>query len=170
MTLMLSISHAVTGAFIATHTHPIIAGPLIIASHYLEDWIPHWDVGTGLSSGRRSRHAALFLEVFDLLAAAGLVFWLWQWEPGISLWGQLQGLGMIWSAGWFERVAWAAWLGAFAGLLPDFLEFPRNFLHWEPPFLRPLNDIHHAFHESTHQVVIGLIPQIVLVAAIWLLV
>lgn len=167
---MLSISHAATGAFIATHTHPLLAAPLIIGSHYLEDWIPHWDVGTGLSSGKRARHTALFLEVFDLIAAAGIVFFLWQWDPSQSLPAQFAQLLNVTAPDWHTHVAWSAWFGAFMGLVPDFLEFPRNFLKWEPAFFRPLNDIHHAFHESTHHIVVGLVPQVVLVAVIWLLV
>jgi hypothetical protein len=163
---MLSISHATTGAFIATHTHPVVAVPLILASHYLEDWVPHWDVGTGLSDGRRSRQTALTLEVFDLIAAAALVFFLWQWDPSLSLPEQIGRLINPTAAAWPTYVAWSAWLGAFVGLLPDFLEFPRNFLNYEPSFLRPLNDLHHAFHESTHHIWIGLIPQIVLVGVI----
>ena len=39
---MLSISHAVTGAFIAVKIgNPVLAFPLIILSHYLEDSIHH---------------------------------------------------------------------------------------------------------------------------------
>ncbi|EKD43638.1 MAG: hypothetical protein ACD_72C00193G0001, partial [uncultured bacterium] len=76
---MLSVSHAVTGAFIAAKLpHPALYVPLILASHYLEDWIPHWDVGTGLSNGTRKRSTAFILEIFDLAIALGLVYLFWQ--------------------------------------------------------------------------------------------
>src|SRR5690349_18002835 len=106
---MLSISHALTGAFIATKVHnPILAIPLVLASHYLEDWILHWDVGTGLSNGTRKKSTAIFLEVFDLLISFVLVYaWFQAGKPSLN----------------FD-----AWLGAFFGLLPDFVEAPRNFL------------------------------------------
>jgi hypothetical protein len=147
---MLSISHSLTGAFIATKLpHPALYIPLIFASHYLEDWIPHWDVGTGLSSGKRKRQTAIFLELAELVLSAALVYWFWQ-QGSTSL-------------------SMNAWLGAFTGLIPDFLESPRNFLKWEPGIVKPFNKIHALFHHSTPNIAFGLAPQIVVVAAIWLL-
>jgi hypothetical protein len=145
---MLSISHSVTGAFLATKLpHPLLYIPLIFASHYLEDWIPHWDVGTGLSSGKRKRSTALALEVVDLALTAVIIFWFWQH-------GQ-------------SSLNVNAWIGAFVGLVPDFLEAPRNFLKWEPAIIRPLNKIHGAFHHSTPNMLFGLVPQMVLVAVVF---
>ena len=63
---------------------------------------------------------------------------------------------------------WAG-LGAFIGLLPDFMEAPRNFLKWEPFFLKPFNNFHNMFHHSVPNIAMGLTPQLVLIAAIWLL-
>jgi hypothetical protein len=69
---MLSISHAVTGAFIAVKVgNPALAIPLILLSHYLEDAIPHWDVGTGLTKGVKSPALAFRLEIIDV-ALAGI--------------------------------------------------------------------------------------------------
>ena len=73
---MLSVSHAATGAFIASKLpHPALYIPLTLAAHYLQDWIPHWDVGTGLSNGTRSKRTAMILEIFDLAASVGLIYW-----------------------------------------------------------------------------------------------
>lgn len=145
--LMLSISHSLTGAFIATKLpSPLLYIPLIFLSHYLEDWIPHWDVGTGLSSGKRSKKTALILEFIELAITIGLVYWFWQ--AGASSLNQ------------------TAWIGAFTGLVPDFLEAPRNFLKWEPALIKPLNTIHGAFHHSTPNMAFGLLPQFVVVVAI----
>lgn len=140
---MLSISHTLTGAFLAvTLQNPILFIPAVLASHYLEDWFPHWDVGTGLSSGRRKRTTAIVLEFVELGISFVLLYWIFQ-------------------AG-RDGIQYLAWIGAFFGLLPDFLEAPRNFLRWEPAWLKPINDLHHAFHHSTPNIARGLAPQIVL--------
>jgi hypothetical protein len=147
---MLSIPHALTGAFIASQLpHPALYIPLAMGMHYLQDWIPHWDVGTGLSSGKRKRSTAIKLELVDLAITAGLIYWFWQSHSPTFL----------------HHV----WLGAFFGLLPDFLEAPRNFLKWDPPLLKPFNDFHHSFHHSIPNIALGLAPQIAVVAAIWFL-
>ena len=145
---MLSISHALTGAFLASKLpSPAIYLPLTLVSHYLEDWIPHWDVGTGLSNGHRRRLTAFGLEIVDLAITLSLVYWWWQ--AGQPIW------------------QWHVWLGTLMGLLPDFLEAPRNFLKWEPGFLRPINNFHQNFHHSTPHKWVGLGPQLILIAAIW---
>ena len=147
---MLSISHSLTGAFIATKVpSPLVSIPLIFASHYLQDWIPHWDVGTGLSSGKRKKSSAIILELGELVITVGLVYFFWQHGK--------------------SEVQWHVWFGAFVGLIPDFLEAPRNFLKWEPGIIKPLNKLHGMFHHSTHHKLFGLLPQIVVVTAIWFL-
>jgi hypothetical protein len=145
---MLSISHSLTGAFIATKLpHPLLYIPLIFASHYLEDWIPHWDVGTGLSSGKRKRQTAIYLELIELAFSLVLVYIFWQHgSPELQI---------------------NAWAGASFALLPDFMEAPRNFLKWEPAFFKPLNNFHNLFHHSTHNIAFGLLPQVVVVLAVW---
>lgn len=144
---MLSISHSLTGALIASSTgQPLLYVPLVLASHYLEDWIPHWDFGTGLSNGSRKIHHAILMEIGELIVSLGLVYWLWQ-------------------AGTPE-LAIHAWMGAFLGLLPDFMEAPRNFLKWEPAFLKPINDFHGLFHHSTPNKLLGLTPQV----GLWVLI
>lgn len=138
-----------TGAFLATTLHPVLVIPAIFASHYLEDWIPHWDVGTGLSSGKRKRTTAILLELGELAISVGLLYVFFQ-------------------AGRSE-INTVAWLGGFLALLPDFMEAPRNFLKWEPKFIRPFNDLHQYFHHSTPDMLVGLTPQIVVLAVIWVL-
>ena len=72
---MLSISHAATGAFIAAKiSNPYLAIPLIIATHYLQDAVPHWDVGTGLSKGTKTRTQAFIHEIPDLALALVIVY------------------------------------------------------------------------------------------------
>lgn len=145
---MLSISHALTGAFIARHLpHPGLYVPLTLAAHYFEDWIPHWDVGTGLSSGRRKKTTAILMELVELVITIGLVYLFIRLSPP-------------------EHALHIA-VAAFTALIPDFMEAPRNFLKWEPAFLKPLNDFHNLFHHSTMNMVVGLLPQVVLVALVF---
>lgn len=147
---MLSISHSLTGAFLAvTLQQPLLVVPTIFASHYLEDWIPHWDVGTGLSKGTRKRHHAIVMELAELGITALLLYFYFQHGRA--------------------NVNWQAWIGGGIALIPDFLEAPRNFLKWEPKIFKPLNDLHGAFHHSTPNMVVGLTPQILLLIALWFL-
>ncbi len=138
---MLSVTHAATGAFIAQQLpYPEIYLPLTLFSHYLQDWIPHWDVGTGLSNGSRKISTAFWLEWLDLAAAVALVFFIWQA-------GQVE----------FQL---HVWLAAFVSLLPDFFEAPKNFLHWRPALLKPFNKFHHYFHGSIPNIWLGLASQL----------
>lgn len=147
---MLSIPHSLTGAFIASKLgNPILYAPLTLASHYLQDWIPHWDCGTGLSSGKRKRSTAILLELVDLALTVVLVYYFFQ--KGES------------------SIQWHIWIGALFGIVPDLLEAPRNFLKWEPGFLKPINAFHAKFHESIPVIWLGLAPQVIVVLAIWLL-
>lgn len=147
---MLSISHSLTGAYLAvTLPQPALFVPAIFASHYLEDWIPHWDVGTGLSRGKRQVSHAIAMEIGELVITGILLYVFFQ-----------QGK---------TEVNWLAWIGGGIALIPDFIEAPRNFLKREPWFFKPLNDLHQAFHHSTPNIVLGLLPQALLLLAIWLL-
>ncbi|MFZ2199576.1 MAG: hypothetical protein WAV40_02220 [Microgenomates group bacterium] len=154
---MLSISHAATGAFIAVKIgNPWLAIPLILLSHYLEDAIPHWDAGTGLGSGKKTRLDAFNHGVIDL-ALAGLVV-LAMYYSRFPIVPNLADAS-VWN--------FAPYWGAFFGLLPDFLEAPRNFLHYEPWFLKPLNKFHHSFHHSIPRMIDGLAPQLLLLTILW---
>lgn len=145
---MLSIPHSLTGAFIASQLpHPAIYLPSAVGAHYLEDWIPHWDFGTGLSTGKRSIKTALILEMMELVVAVGMVYWFFQ-------------------AG-HQQIQWHIWLGALAGIFPDLIDAPKNFLKLRLRFLDGLTDFHHLFHHSTPHVIFGLIPQILVVIAIY---
>lgn len=152
---MLSISHALTGAFIAYNLpQPILYTPLVLASHYLEDWIPHWDVGTGLSNGKRHPRTAFLLEIIDILLAGILVLAVFIWPTG-EFWPFTNFIPQ-------NSSTWHVIIGAFIGLLPDFIEAPRNFLKKEPRFIAPLNKFHGRWHHSTPNKIIGLLPQIIL--------
>lgn len=145
---MLSISHAVTGAFIAVKIgNPVLAVPLILISHYLEDAVPHWDVGTGLGKGLKSPRAAFIHELIDLSLTLVIIL---AFYPTILT---TFNLTPIW--------------GAFFGLLPDFLEAPANFWRAEPRWLAPFSRFHHSFHHSIPRIIDGLAPQFILLSVLW---
>ncbi len=148
-TPMLSISHTLTGALVAAKLpNPLIYIPITLATHYLEDWIPHWDVGTGLSSGKRKKSTAIKLELIELGISVVLLYFFWQHQQPLNI---------------------HIWIAAFVSLIPDFLEAPRNFLKWEPFFLKPFNEFHGLFHNSVPSLFVGLAPQIILWIIIWFL-
>jgi len=151
---MLSVAHTAAGAFIATKLpYPLVSIPLIIASHYILDFVPHWDAGTGLSSGKKSPSQAFMAEIPDLILSFILIVVFFQIGKPLSF--TTEGLSPYW--------------GAFFAILPDFLEAPRNFLKKEPSALKPLNNFHHSFHNSTPNKLKGLLPQILLITIIYLL-
>lgn len=147
---MLSIPHSLTGAFIASKLpYPALYIPITIGMHYLQDWIPHWDVGTGLSNGKRKRSTAIILEIIELIISALMIYYFF---------GNLD-----------VNLQAHVWFGALVGITPDLIESPRNFLKWEPWFIKPFNKFHGLFHHSTSNMIVGLIPQFIVVGLIWLL-
>ncbi len=114
--------------------------------HYLEDWTLHWDVGTGLSNGSRKRSTAILMELVDLAVMVGLIFFIWRATQ--------------------TPLTINVWIGVFFALVPDFMEAPRNFLKWEPGWLKPFNRFHHNFHHSTPNILLGLTPQVIVIANI----
>lgn len=147
---MLSIPHSLTGAFIASNIpHPIVYGPLALSAHYLGDWIPHWDFGTGLSSGKRKKTTAILLEIVELAISVGLIYYFFQHGH--------------------TNIKWHVWIGALFGILPDLLDAPRNFIKLRMKFLDPIYDLHHFFHHSTPHIFFGLLPQFAVVILIYFL-
>ena len=147
---MLSVAHAATGALIASKLPPpALYIPLAIGAHYLEDWTPHWDVGTGLTNGTRTKRTAFILEIFDLILTIGVIYFFWQNS----------------AATWQTHI----WVGALAGLTPDLIATPKIFLNWQLSILEPFNAFHESFHHSIPKIAMGLLPQIILLVVIWFL-
>jgi len=146
---MLSIAHAPTGALIATKIpNPIISLPLVLLSHYLEDRVPHWDVGVGMNKGPERKRTAFFQELLiDGPLSVLLVYFFFQYGH--------------------TEFVWRAWLGWFIGLLPDFLEFPINFLGIKVYPLNKLSGLHHWFHRSTTNKFWGLLPQFIVILIVY---
>ncbi|HOX95863.1 MAG TPA: hypothetical protein PLI45_00565 [Candidatus Woesebacteria bacterium] len=147
---MLSIAHGTTGAFIASKIpNPLISIPLVLLSHYIEDRIPHWDVGQGLSGWKKSRKAAFLQELFfDFPLSFALVYIIFQNGHPLN---------------------WHIWLGWFVGLLPDFLEFPYLFLDMKFTPIRQFAKLHAWVHRSTPNKLWGLLPQVLVILLVLLL-
>lgn len=144
---MLSIAHGPTGAFIASKIpNPFLSIPLAILAHYLEDRVPHWDVGQGLTNGSKKKSHSFTQELLiDFPLSILIVYLIFQYKQPFNL---------------------NIWLGWFAGLLPDFIEFPRLFLKKHTSLL----DAHHRFHKWFHVSIPnkfwGLLPQIIVLLSI----
>lgn len=144
---MLSIAHGPTGAYIASKIpNPFISIPLVLASHYLEDRVPHWDVGQGLSKSKKSKKRAFLEELFfDFPLSFLFVYVFFQYGRPFN---------------------YQAWMGWFFGLLPDFLEFPYLFLGARFFPFKQLAAFHTWCHRSTPNRFWGLLPQVFVVLAI----
>lgn len=147
---MLSIAHGPTGAFIATKiSNPLISIPLILAAHYIEDKVPHWDFGQGLTSGKKKKSHSFLQELFfDFPLSILITYFFFQYNQPFSYY---------------------VWLGWFVGLLPDFIEFPRLFLKQSSALLNWHHKFHKYFHVSIPNKVWGLLPQFIVLLAIYYL-
>lgn len=119
--------------------------------HFLEDMVPHWDVGEGLGDGRRTIRQAFWLELVDLALVAGMLYFFWLKNLGAS--GE----------------SWHVIAGALAGLLPDFLAAPKIFLGLDWKFMQPLERLHAWADHSISNRLLGLLPQILLLIGVYLL-
>ena len=147
---MLSIAHGATGALIATKIpNPFISIPLVLISHYVEDRVPHWDVGQGLSGKIKSKKNAFLQELFFDFPLSILFIYLF-FQIGRPL-------------------DWRVWLGWFVGLLPDFLEFPYLFLNMRFTPIKQLAKFHTWAHQSTPNKLWGLLPQVLVILFVLLL-
>lgn len=141
---MLSIVHGPTGAFIARLiSNPVLSTPLILASHYLTDRVPHWDVGQGITDKKKCKTVSFFQELFfDFPLSILLTYLIFQINKPLD---------------------YHIWFGWFVGLLPDFIEFPRLFLGKHFKILESHHRFHKWFHISTPSKFWGLLPQIILI-------
>lgn len=144
---MLSIAHGPTGALIVSKIpNPFISIPLAIFVHYLEDRVPHWDVGQGLTNGSKKKSHSFLQELFiDFPLSIILTYLIFQHGHPLNYY---------------------VWLGWFAGLLPDFIEFPRLFLQKHTGIFEMHHKFHKWFHVSTPNKFWGLLPQIITILAV----
>ncbi|MBM3205526.1 hypothetical protein FJZ41_01590 [Candidatus Shapirobacteria bacterium] len=146
---MLATTHSLTSALIITKVSPpALALPLVLVFHYLLDLIPHWDTGSGLTKGLKTKKKAFWETLLDLFVAGVLVFFFFQ-------------KGQV-----FSPLLWTA---VILGILPDLLEFPALFFGFRPFPLNYLERFHTNLMHRRGKLPWGLINQLVLIALISLL-
>lgn len=145
---MLSTTHSLASALIVSKiANPYLFLPTVLVAHYILDSIPHWDTGTGLLEGKKTKKQAFFHTLIDLAFAGISVFFLFQMGKPFSL---------------------LLWFGVILGISPDIAESPALFLdlHFFP--INYLEKFHSWFHRSL-RFPLGLIPQIIIILLILLL-
>lgn len=146
---MLATTHSLTSALIVSKVSPpALSLPLVLIFHYLLDIIPHWDTGSGLTNGLKTKRKAVVETIIDLIIAAGLVFFFFQRGKPFSplLWG-----------------------GVILGLSPDLLELPSLFFGFRPFPLNYLEKFHTEFMHRRGKLPWGFLTQLILMALIFLL-
>jgi len=146
---MLATTHSLTSAVIITRVpSPYLSLPLVLIFHYLLDLIPHWDTGSGMTQGLKTKRKAFIETLIDLAVAATLVFFFFQKGQAFSplLWG-----------------------GVILGILPDLLEFPALFFDFRPFPLNYLEKFHNKIMHRRGKLPWGLINQLIIIALISLL-
>lgn len=124
---MLATSHSLVSALIFTKiSPPQLSLPLVFFSHYLLDIVPHWDTGTGLTNGHKTKKKAVIDTLIDLTIGFTLVFIFFQKNQTFSP---------------------LLWLAVFLGILPDLIEFPALFFNKRPFPINFLEKLHDALHQ-----------------------
>jgi hypothetical protein len=157
---MLSIAHVVTGAFIASQLpqQPWLYLPLALASHFILDFVTHYDVGIAAKIYHFSKKQIAFWAGLDLLGAIILVFLIWPQNTIFACrsFNCLQ-----------QTIPWPLWGAALLAILPDFMEATDYFFERPLPILKRFYRFHHDYHHSTRSAFWGLLPQVILVLAVW---
>lgn len=123
---MLETAHALAAAVIVSKIpNPIISLPIVVVSHYLLDAIPHWDSGTGLTTGKKTKKTAVIETLFDLAIAATAVFIFFQLGKSFSL---------------------KLWLAVGLSIFPDLIEAPALFCDYRPSIIAKLEKFHNRLH------------------------
>lgn len=145
---MLSTTHSLSSALIVSKIpNPYLSLSTILATHFLFDSIPHWDTGSGMHEGEKTKRQAFFYTLIDLALAGILVFFLFQKGKPISP---------------------LLWAGTILGIAPDLAVFPALFLDFRPFPINYLEKFHYWLHRSL-RFPWGLIPQIIIILLIILL-
>lgn len=120
---MLELPHVVVGATIATIIpNPLISLPLALVSHFITDYVPHWNPSIGTEK-RKNGHVSqktFWIIVFDCVAALLVGSWLAsRFMPDTS------------------RVI-TILFACFLAVAPDVVEAPHFFLGWRNPWIDKL--------------------------------
>ena len=147
---MLELPHALVGAAIATAIpDPRISLPLAFASHFITEYIPHWNphLFTELKTLGRVSRSSLIIVTIDASLALILGTWIALRSPAPLV----------------------VLLACFLAVLPDIMEIPYFFLHWHPKFEEKLVLWQRA-HQWNVPAFWGILSQLVVVAISLLLI
>lgn len=146
---MLATTHSLASAVIITKVSPSwFAFILVLIFHYLLDLIPHWDTGSGLTKGLKTKRKAVLETLVDLLVGGLLVFFFFQ-------------KGQTFSP--------KLWLAIILGILPDLIEFPSLFFGFRPFPLNILEKFHSKTMHRRGKLPWGFLTQLIIIALIFLL-
>jgi hypothetical protein len=139
---MLNASHAIIGASIAKlFPNPYLGLPLSLASHFLGDFSPHWDLNTRHHQ-QRTKLQIISLSLSDAFIGYALGYLLF--SPHVSF--------------------WYLFLMMFTAQLPDWLEAPYHILNWHFPPFSAIKQLQSKIHTKLDWPW-GLLTQVVIVVA-----
>ncbi len=110
---MLNIVHVTAAAAIVTLIpNPLVSLPLALASHVILDTIPHWNWSPGKTmAGRLASVNDGFLAIIMTLLLA-----------------------------WHMDKSWVVLAAGFLSMIPDLIQAPYHFFHWQPKWLSSFVD------------------------------
>lgn len=146
---MLELAHTAVGATIATKIpNPLIAIPLAFLSHFLFDFIPHWNPNLYTETkrlGHPTRKSNIIVAL-DVIFSLTLGFFI-----AFRFWPDVKRVIIILSA-------------CFAAVVVDVIEGLYYYLKVKSPFLKRLVAFQHT-HQVNVRVIPGLLTQLVTLAA-----
>lgn len=145
---MLELAHTAVGATIATKIpNPLIAIPLAFLSHFLFDFIPHWNPSLYTETkkfGQPTRKSNIIVAL-DVIFSLTLGFFI-----ALRFWPDIKRVIII-------------LLACFAAVVPDVIEGPYFYLGVKTRFLKKLIKFQHQ-HQINVRIIPGLLTQLVTLA------
>ncbi len=144
---MLTTPHALVGLVIITRFPNFLGLFLSLLSHFILDFfIPHWNphLYTEFSKNKKLSSNSIKIIIVDgLLGVVLTLFFMTRALPDLNQ-------------------AFLMGLGAFAAILPDFIEIPYYFLHYKASWLKAYVDFTHK-HQSNGIFFWGILTQVAVI-------
>lgn len=121
--MTLTAHSLIAASIISKVSNPLLGLPLVLASHFVADKVPHWDLMT--SKNKTNRQIAVETSV-DIILGFTVAALFWFLKPGI------------------DPVYF--FLAVFLSQLPDLLEAPHIF----PRFNNPITELVYNFQHYIH--------------------
>lgn len=144
---MLELPHVTVGVAIATAIpNPFIAVPLALASHFITDYVPHWNPHIHTEKKIHGHIKSTTLAFLALDAGAALIFG--SWVAVHALPNTMQSTNIL--------------LCSFASVAPDVVEIPYYFTHIKLRAIEKLLSFQRA-HQWNVPIVWGLLSQVLVI-------